>query len=205
MQTNVLTIPSDMLIIDAQKMMEENNVRHLPVVENGKLVGIVTRSKLRDVAPSAATSLSVWELNYLLSKIKVKEVMTKKVITTTPDGTIEDAAVLMAENRIRALPVVEDGKVVGIITGTDLFRLLVDVLGVREPGARIHIAEPYEGKKAGSIGEILNKYNAKILSVFTFTHPRTKRNDMIMRLSIDDPKDIIRELREKGYVVEETA
>lgn len=205
MQTNVITVPSETLIIDAQKLMEENNVRRLPVVDGGKLVGIVTRTKLRDVAPSAATSLSVWELNYLLSKIKVKEVMERKVFTMSPDATVEEAALIMAENKINAVPVVDKGaKVVGMITGTDLFRLLVDVLGVREPGARLHIVEPYDGKPAGRMAEILNRHDTKILSVFTFTHPRTKRHDMVMRISLEDASEIIKDFRANGYEVEET-
>lgn len=203
MQTNVITIPSDTLITDAQKIMQQNNIRRLPVVDNGKLVGIVTRTKLRDVAPSEATSLSIWELNYLLSKIKVKEVMVKNVITCTPDMTIEEAALLGAEHRIGAMPVMEGGKLVGIITSTDLFRLLIDVLGVREPGSRLHIIEPYKDKPAGGVGDIICRHNARILSIFTFTHPQTKRHDMIVRVSTEDPSALIADFKENGYEVEE--
>ena len=145
MQTNVVTIPSNTLITDAQKLMQQNDIRRLPVVDDGRLVGIITRSRLRDAAPSVATSLSVWELNYLLSKITVKDLMETDVLTTTPRATVEDAAATMAERRIGAMPVMEGDRLVGIITATDLFRLLIDVLGVRQPGS----AHPDRGTVPG--------------------------------------------------------
>lgn len=204
MQTNVLTIPSTTLISDAQKLMQQNSIRRLPVVDNGKLVGIITRSRLRDAAPSEATSLSVWELQYLLSKITVGQLMEKDVLTTTPDATIEDAAATMAENRIGAMPVMKGDKLVGIITATDLFRLLIDVLGVRQPGARIQIEEPYKEKPFGSITEVFAEHEVQILSVFTFTDPQTERQDMVIRAATDDAKFVADFMRERGFkVVEE--
>jgi acetoin utilization protein AcuB len=203
MQTNVVTIPSSTLIIDAQKIMQENGIRRLPVVDNGKLVGIVTRNRLRDAAPSAATTLSVWELHYLLSKITVKDIMVREVLTTTPESTIEDAAAIMAENRFGAMPVMEGDKLLGIITATDLFRLLIDVLGVRQPGARIHIAEPYKDKPFGSVTEVFSQHQVKILSVFTFTDPVTGRQDMVVRADTEDAAFMSQVMRESGFTLVE--
>lgn len=203
MRTNVITVPSDTLITDAQKIMKDNGIHRLPVVDDGKLVGIVTRTKLRDVAPSPATSLSIWELNYLLSKIKVKEVMETHVITTTPDTTIEDAALLGAEHGVGALPVMEGDRLVGIITQSDLYRLLVDILGVREGGCRIQIVDPYKNRPFGSVGDVVARHRVRVLSAFTFTHPKTQRQDMVIRVATDDPKPIIDDLKAAGFEIEE--
>lgn len=112
----------------ARKLMEEHKIRRLPVVDNGKLVGIVTLSDLLKAAPSPATSLSIWELNYLLDRVKVKEIMTRDVVTTTPETDLKAVASVMAERKIGGLPVVENGQVVGIITESDVFRALVRLL-----------------------------------------------------------------------------
>jgi acetoin utilization protein AcuB len=201
MQTNVITIPSDTLITDAQRIMQENDVRRLPVVDKGKLVGIITRTRLRDAAPSVATSLSTWELQYLLSKITVKDVMEQNVLTIAPDTAVEEAAAIMAEKRIGAMPVMQDGRLVGIITATDLFRLLIDVLGVRQPGARVQIEEPYKDKPFGSISQVFAEHHVKILSVFTFTDPQTHCQDMVIRTDTEDAAFIARVMKENGFTV----
>jgi CBS domain-containing protein len=105
--------------------MKECNIRRLPVVENGRLVGIVTLGDIREASPSAATSLSIYELNYLLSRLTIGQIMTRDPITITPDTSIEAAARLMLEHKIGGLPVVDGTRVVGIITESDIFRLLV--------------------------------------------------------------------------------
>ncbi len=136
----VLTITADVPVQEALAMMRRDKVRRYPVVDkHGKLIGIVTDTDLMNARPSEATTLSVWEVNYLLSKITVERVMTKKVITICPDCTIEEAARIMADNKIGGLPVVDDGKLVGIITETDLFKILLEMLGARVPGVRLTV------------------------------------------------------------------
>ena len=113
-------------MLDAHRLMRENNIRRMPVVKDGKVVGIVTRSDVREAQPSDATTLNVWEINYLLAKLEVKDIMTKDVRTIRPDASIKDAATLMYQERIGALPVTEeDGTLVGIITESDIFRILI--------------------------------------------------------------------------------
>ncbi|MCB8943404.1 MAG: CBS domain-containing protein [Ardenticatenaceae bacterium] len=127
MQTQVVLGEAQMGMLDAHKMMTDRQIRRLPVVdEHGVLIGMVTRSDIRKAEPSGATSLNMWELNYLLAKLKLKDIMTKDVLTCHADDTIKTAALLMQENKIGAVPVV-DGKrkVVGIITESDIFRVLV--------------------------------------------------------------------------------
>lgn len=133
----VITIPPEMPVVDALNLMKRERIRRTPVIRDGKLVGIVSDKDLLNASPSPATSLSVWEMNYLLTKITVKEVMTKKVLTVTEDTPIEEAARIMADNKIGGLPVVQDENVVGIITETDLFKIFLELMGAREIGVRV--------------------------------------------------------------------
>jgi acetoin utilization protein AcuB len=125
---------------EAHKLMRDEKIRRLPVVnERGKLIGIITESDLLHASPSDATSLSVWEMNYMLSKVTVEKIMTREVITTQKDTPLEEAARKMVDNKIGGLPVVMDGELVGIITETDLFKVFLEMLGARESGVRISV------------------------------------------------------------------
>jgi len=126
MTKDVVTVSPDTPMLDAHQVMREKKIRRVPVVQNGKVVGIVTRSDVREAEPSDATTLNVWEINYLLAKLRVKDIMTSEVITVSPQDTIKTAATLLYENKIGALPVVEnDNKLAGIITESDIFRILI--------------------------------------------------------------------------------
>lgn len=136
----VLTITPDIPVQDALARMKRDHVRRYPVVDkNGKLVGIVTDNDLINASPSQATTLSVWEISYLLSKITVERVMTAKVVTTTPDTTVEKAASIMSDVNVSGLPVMQGDRLVGMITETDLFKILLEMLGARNPGVRITV------------------------------------------------------------------
>ncbi len=202
MTTNVITCAPETLVIDAQKLMQEHDIHRLPVVDGDKLIGIVTRTKLRDVAPSPATSLSIWELNYLLAKMKVKEVMEKNIVTCTPDTTIEDSAIIAKSHRVGALPVIENGKLVGIITLTDVMNIFVEVLGIEKNNTRLHIHKSFLGKPLGEITSIINEHGVQIISMFSVTVPRTHQKDLIVRLKTDNPGPIVEDLQSRGYVVE---
>ncbi|MBN1452574.1 MAG: CBS domain-containing protein [Anaerolineales bacterium] len=133
----IISMAPDMPVHDALNMFKRERIRRAPVVKEGKLVGIVSDKDLLNASPSPASSLSVWEMNYLLSKITVSEVMTKKVITVSEDTPIEEAARIMADNKIGGLPVMRDNHVVGIITETDLFKIFIELMGAREKGTRV--------------------------------------------------------------------
>jgi len=120
----VCVMPSTTLP-EALNLMQERHIRRLPVVAKGKLVGIVTRGDLRGAQPSEATSLSIYEINYLISRLTLDRLMTKQVFTVTPGATIGEAARLMLRHAIAGLPVVVDGRVVGILTESDIFRMVV--------------------------------------------------------------------------------
>lgn len=206
MNTNVITVSSDTPIQDAEKIMRDNKIRRLPVVDKGKLVGIITRDRLREVAPSPATSLSIWELNYLLAKMKVKDAMEKKLFTVTPDTTVEKAVSEAQQRGIGTLLVVDKDKpdkLVGIATTTDLYKITASVLGFGEPGVRLHVFDPARVGSCQEVVEIINRVGAKILSLCHVTPPGIGQEDCIIHLDIEDATQIISELKVKGYEVEE--
>ena len=137
MKSPVITVRPDMPVVDALNLMRQEHIRRTPVVKGGKLVGIVSEKDLLNASPSPATSLSIYEMNYLLSKIQVKEVMTKNVLMVDEDTPIEEAARIMADNKIGSMPVLRNDQMVGIITETDLFKLLLELMGAREVGVRV--------------------------------------------------------------------
>ena len=202
MTKNPMTIDSQTLVLDAQKIMRENNIRRLPVVEKGKLVGIITHHDLLEAAPSPATSLSVHELNYLLSKMKVKEIMKKNPVTLTPDTPFEEALRMGQEKKIGSFPVVENGKLVGIATESDIVRFLTRALGVREEGSRITI-EGLGGKLTDleKIISIANQHQIIILSMISLPRPEKKDWMIVLRLKTSDPDPIVRDFKKAGFNV----
>jgi CBS domain-containing protein len=126
MTTPVVSVSPKSTIIEADRMMQEYGIRRLPVLEKGKLVGIVTKGDVREARASAANTLSIWELNYLIARLKVEQIMSANVYTINPDADIADAAELMMSRKVSGLPVVnQNGEVVGVITESDIFRMLV--------------------------------------------------------------------------------
>ena len=138
-----VTVTPDTPVMDALKLISERRVRRLPVVRDGKLVGITTRKDLKDAMPSKATTLSVWELNYLLSKLTVEEIMGRPVITAQEDEYMEDAALRMQEHKFGGLPVLNaQGQMTGIITTSDVIRAFTTILGMNEGGQRLTLDMP---------------------------------------------------------------
>ena len=126
MTPNVVFIAPDTRLPEAHRLMSEKNIRRLPVVEDGQLVGIVTRSDVRGAEPSTATSLSIWEMSYLLANLKIGEIMTRNPVTVSSETTISEAARMMLEKKIGGLPVIDETRrLAGIITESDIFRLVV--------------------------------------------------------------------------------
>ena len=165
MTTNVVTIPSNTSVTDAKRIMAAHRIRRLPVVDKGKLVGIVTEHRLESVSPSKASSLTVWELSYLLDKTTVKEIMERDVITCSPDTSVEESVAIAQGHKVGALVVVEDGRVVGISSTNDIFYKIVNpILGIGEPGSRIEVAG---GGNAKALEEILSTVNKLGLEITT--------------------------------------
>jgi acetoin utilization protein AcuB len=152
MTPNPITIPPDTSVPDALRLMRERKVRRLPVLDgHGQLVGIVSDKDLLYVSPSPATSLSIWEIPDLLARLKIERVMTHQVITVSDDTPIEEAARIMADNKIGGLPVMRGEALVGIITETDLFKTFLELLGGRRPGVRI---TTYTSSAKGTMSKI---------------------------------------------------
>lgn len=133
----VISVSPETPIHDALALFKKEHIRRAPVIKDAKLVGIISETDLLNASPSPVSSLSIWEMNYLLSKVTVKQVMTKKVMTVDENTPIEEAARIMADNKIGGLPVMRSNKVVGIITETNLFRIFIELMGAREKGVRV--------------------------------------------------------------------
>jgi acetoin utilization protein AcuB len=151
----VIWITPDLPIHEALNLFKREHISRAPVIKNNKLVGIISDSDLLNASPSSVTSLSIWEMNYLMAKITVAEVMTKKVITINEDTPIEEAARVMSDNNIGGLPVMKDGRVVGIITENDLFKIFLEFMGAREQGIRVTALMPeIQGQLAKLTGSL---------------------------------------------------
>lgn len=187
---------------DAHRIMRQQKIRKLPVLKGEKLVGIVTYDMVLEASPSPATSLSIQELNYLLAEMKVEEVMDKNPVTLTPDTPFEKALALGQNGRIRGFPVVEKGKLVGIVTHGDILRLLTKTLGLQEEGVRITI----EGL-GGRLGElkdiisIFDRHQAAVMSIMTL--PKVEKKDWLVaiRLNVKDGSAIVDDLKKVGLQV----
>ena len=137
MSRPVISVSPDDSIHDALAMFKQEHIRRAPVLKDGKMVGIISQGDLLNASPSPVTTLSVWEMNYLLSKVTVKHVMTKKVLTLDVDTPIEEAARMMADNHIGGMPVMNNGRIVGVITEGDLFKVFLELMGARDKGIRV--------------------------------------------------------------------
>ena len=169
---------------DALKMMQEHGFRRLPVVDDtGKLTGIVAERDLLYASPSPATSLSMWELNYLLSKLKIERLMTKNVVTTTPDALIEDAACLMVKHKIGALPVVDqDNHVIGIITETDVFKSFVNVYRGDRSGLRLTLKVPDRKGILAELSQAIFDMDGDIVSISSFYNEKTNDYGLVIKV-----------------------
>lgn len=169
MTSNPITVTPDISIAEAMEWMQRENVRRFPVVDKDKkLLGIVTHTDLLYASPSSATSLSMWEISYLLAQVKVREVMTKEVITVGEDAALEDAARLMVDNKVGSLPVMRNGTLVGIITESDIFRVFLEMMGAREKGIRLSILAPYVKGSMAKITSAITSAGGLILAFDTF-------------------------------------
>jgi acetoin utilization protein AcuB len=168
MTNKVYTVTPDDNISTAIKLLKEKKIKHLPVVKNdATIVGILSDRDIKDYTPSKATTFEIRELNYILFTTKVKEIMVKKVITAPPNMAIEEAAMIMYDNTIGCLPVVENHKLVGIISDKDLFRVLVDITGVRHGGHRFYVVMKDKPGVTGEVLDIVKKHGFTLDSVLT--------------------------------------
>ena len=196
MTSDPFTVSPETTIAEALELMRVKKINRVPVVKEGKLVGIITERRLMEVSPSSATSLSIFELNYLLAKTKVKEVMTKNVVTVSPDDLLETAALKMRDNQIGGLPVVEGSKVVGIITESNIFDAFIEIMGFREQGSRISIL--VQEDRPGVLAEL-----AGVIADFdiNITHLAIYHGEIVLRVDTREPDNLLEALRDKGFKI----
>lgn len=201
MTPNPVTVPPTMTVSEATNLMKSSKFRRLPVVENGKLVGIVTDRDLRAVAPSPATTLSVFEINHLLAKMLIREIMKTNVITIGIGATIEEAALLMYTHKIGGLVVVDAlGAVAGIITETDIFKCFVDVMGLAEGRTRLTLEFKDRIGVLADIAAVFKELGINILSTATY-NLEDGRAEMVIRADVKDVKALSDRLAAIGFPV----
>jgi len=169
MTKKLITITPETAVAEALSFMRQNQVRRLPVTnKRGKLVGIVSEKDLLYASPSPATSLSVYEVGYLLSKLKVREIMTEELVTVSADAPLEEAARVMIDNQVSGLPVMDGRELIGIITETDIFQTIMEMLGARESGIRLALEVANEKGAFGNITGKIASLGGDIITLGTF-------------------------------------
>jgi len=182
MSRPVITVTPDMAIHDVLAMFKQEHIRRAPVIKNGKLVGIASETDLLNASPSDVSSLSIWEMNYLLSKITVKTIMNKKVITVDEDTPIEEAARIMADNKIGGLPVMKKGHVTGIITETDLFKIFLEFMGSRQKAIRVTaVVEDKRGALA-HVTKAIAAHGGNFISFGVFSGPDANTKELTFKV-----------------------
>lgn len=201
MTKNPMTVTADTKVDEVAHLMKKHNFRRLPVVDDGKLVGFLSDSDLMRVAPSSATTLSRYEINSLLAKICVRDIMKKDVVSVNVDATIEEAALIMYKNKIGGMPVVSNmGAVVGVITETDIFKTFVDVMGLADGKTRITLEVTDKIGVVKDIAEIFGQAGVSIDSLITCKKEDNKY-EIVIRGDIINIDDIKAKLEAKGYKV----
>lgn len=200
MTTNPFTISPDQTIPDAHEIMSAHGVRRLPVVKNDKLFGVVSKEDIAQASPSKATSFSVGELNYLLSKTTISQIMTKNPVTISPDALLEEAAIAMRDNDVSFLPVIENSKLVGIITESNIFDAFIELLGFRDSGTRLTIqADDMPGIMA-NISGIFAEFGANITHIAVY-RGESGKSAVVVGIASLNTKDIEQSIEQRGFKI----
>lgn len=201
MTPNPITIKPDTPIFEALNIMKKNNIRQLPVVDKaGNLVGIVTEREILTVSPSPASTLSIYEMNYLLSKMQVKDIMNRQLVTVSPDLNIEDAALIMRDRKIGSLLVMEKGTLAGIITQTDIFDAMLKAFGIRKAGTRIVIETEDRVGALAELLQIVKEHRINVIGVASL-EKSDRMVQIMLRLSTADASELVEDIKQKGFQV----
>jgi len=199
MQRDVISLSPDHTVNDALLLMQEKKIRHLPIItENKELVGVITDRDLKDVVPSLYSDLyDVTVYNTLLS-----DIMTKNPISGHPMDFVEEAAVIFYDNRIGCLPIVSNGKLVGIITETDLLYKYIELTGVHQPGSQIEVRVPNIPGILFEVSRVFNEHKLNVLSVLVYPDKENENNKiLVIRVKTMNPLNVIDGLRNNGFEV----
>jgi len=191
----VISVSPETPIHDALVMFKKEHIRRAPVIKNGKLVGIVSERDLLNASPSPVTSLSVWEMNYLLSKVTVKQVMSKKVKTIDVNTPIEEAARIMADSKIGGVPVMRSGVIAGIITETDLFKIFLELMGAREKAIRVTALVKDKPGQLAKVTKAIAEAGGNFISFGMFSGPDTSTKMLTFKVA-GMPKDNVKKALE---------
>jgi acetoin utilization protein AcuB len=206
MTTNVVSVPSNTSLAEARRIMDAHHFRRLPVIDRGKLVGVVTKDALDKMGPSQMTTFSIYELTYLVNKITIKEVMHRDVVTVSPDITVEEAVTLAQDKGVGMLVVMEGDKVVGVATTNDFFyKILNPILGIKMPGTRILVRNSYKGPDIEKVVAAINKLKVGITNLFIIDLPETGKHDLVVHLDTENCSRCVEEINKLGYSAEERA
>lgn len=201
MTSNPYTIAFDAPITEVIELMREKNLKRIPVVHGDKVVGMITQGDIQKVSPTKATTLSIFEINYLLSKTKVSDAMTKEVITISPDALLEEAAVLMRDNKISTLAVVKDNRLVGIITESDIFDAFIDLLGFRDIGSRITVQAQDAPGALADITAIFKDLDLNITHIAVY-RGSAGFSDVVIRTNTINTDVLVKRLEDQGYKID---
>jgi acetoin utilization protein AcuB len=204
MTRDPVVITPDTLVMEANRMMNQYKIHHLPVVKKGKLVGIVTRRKVLEASPSAATSLSIHELSYLLANMKVEEIMERNVVAVAPDARVEEAVLLAYQKGIGSIPVVEGGKLVGIATATEITRAFLEIFAARDEDVlRLTLLGVYVDENTfPTIASVLREQGAVPVSLVSIPWRGAGERRVIIRCKAPKHRAVVGALKEAGFVVE---
>ena len=203
MHTHLVTVPPDTTIVKARDIIAEKRINHLLIVDQKEeLIGLVSDRDVKQSWAYPATTLSVHELNYLLTRLTVEMIMVRKIITISPGTTVERAALIMQENRISALPVIDDKKLVGIITTTDVMEVLLVAIGFARESARFSVIVEDKVGTVADVSDILKTNQVKIRSLFTWPEKNFPGvYQLVMRVAAIDGENAISALKAAGYSV----
>ena len=184
----------------AMDLLKEHEIRHLPVLKDGeRLVGIVSERDIKQASPSPATALEIREIYYLLDKVKVKQIMTRRPYTVSSSAPIEEAALILREKKIGCLPVVDDGKLVGILTETDIIDAFIEGMGVNGPGYRLEVELQNRPGKLLELLKLLKDFDANVVSVATAAHEDPNKIINILRIEARNYKVVKAAIRKSGF------
>jgi acetoin utilization protein AcuB len=188
----VITIHPETSMQDALELMRKEHIRRLPVVNRrGQLVGIVSETDLLKASPSEATSLSVWEVRELLKKVKIEEIMTRDVVTIDDSTPLEEAARIMADSKISGLPVLQDGKLVGLITETDLFKTFLEMFGARSAGVRMTVLVPQVPGQLANLTKVIYDLGGDFIALGTFQGENSETAMLTFKVSGVSKDDLV--------------
>ncbi len=200
MTAKPFTVTPDNTVPEAVAIMTAHRVRHLPVLSEGRVVGVVSKGDLAAAGPSRATTFSAGEINYLLSKLRVSKVMTRDPIVISSDALLEEAAVLMRDNKIEMLPVVDDGKLVGVITESSILDAYIEILGFRDRGTRLTIEASDSPGTLARLSGITGRHGANITHLAVY-RGLGENSFVVVGLNVLDTEELEAEMEQAGFKV----